>query len=163
VSEATVSSENSMPPGWRRIKLAQICELNPRRPPIEREAEALTTFIPMSAMSENGGGITATAKRPFREVKKGYTYFADGDVLFAKITPCMENGKHTIARNLVDGFGFGSTEFHVLRPGRSVVSEWIHFCLIQGWPPDSRAAINHQASRAVSNGGILSNRRGLRR
>jgi type I restriction enzyme, S subunit len=51
--------------------------------------------------------------------------------LFAKITPCMQNGKHAIARNLTDGIGFGSTEFHVLRPGPRATAEWIHFFLSQ--------------------------------
>ena len=54
--------------------------------------------------------------KPFGQIKKGYTFFTEGDVLFAKITPCMQNGKHAVARNLLGGVGFGSTEFHVLRP-----------------------------------------------
>lgn len=128
--ELNVCATN-LPVSWQRVKLAQVCELNPRRPTIERDAESLTTFVPMSAVAENGQGITAPAQRPFREVRKGYTYFADGDILFAKITPCMENGKHAIARNLVDGFGFGSTEFHVLRPRAETISEWLHFFVMQ--------------------------------
>ena len=54
--------------------------------------------------------------KPYSEVKKGFTYFAENDVLFAKITPCMENGKGAIAKGLSNGIGAGSTEFHVLRP-----------------------------------------------
>jgi len=80
----------------------------------------------MSAVDEVAGTITGMQTRPFREIRRGYTYFAEGDVLFAKITPCMQNGKSAIARNLADGLGFGSTEFHVLRPGPDVTAEWVH-------------------------------------
>jgi len=79
----------------------------------------------MTAVDEQTGTIGAAEVRPFAEVKKGYTYFEENDVLFAKITPCMENGKAAIARNLLNGFGFGSTEFHVLRPSSFVISDWI--------------------------------------
>jgi len=79
----------------------------------------------MSAVAENGGGIVRPETRPFGQVAKGYTFFAEGDVIFAKITPCMQNGKHAIAGNLLDGIGFGSTEFHVFRPRGEIISEWI--------------------------------------
>jgi type I restriction enzyme S subunit len=79
----------------------------------------------MSAVDDLTGTIANAETRPFAEVQKGYTYFEEGDVLFAKITPCMENGKSAIARGLIGGFGFGSTEFHVLRPTGEVTSEWI--------------------------------------
>lgn len=60
-------------------------------------------------------------------MKKGYTAFSDGDVLFAKITPCMENGKAALASGLAGGRGFGSTEFHVLRARESVLPEWVYY------------------------------------
>lgn len=63
----------------------------------------------------------------YGEVKKGYTVFQDGDILFAKITPCMENGKGALAPNLINGIGFGSTEFHVLRPIDSRDTAFIYF------------------------------------
>jgi type I restriction enzyme S subunit len=85
----------------------------------------------MSAVAERGLGIVAPLVRPFAEVRKGYTYFADGDVLFAKITPCMQNGKHAIARGLIGGIGFGSTEFHVIRPRSEVLPEWVLLYLVQ--------------------------------
>ena len=80
----------------------------------------------MASVSEATGTIALPEIRFFSEVSKGYTYFEEGDVLFAKITPCMQNGKHTIADKLINGFGFGSTEFHVIRPGNEITSEWIH-------------------------------------
>jgi type I restriction enzyme S subunit len=85
----------------------------------------------MPAVDDRKGVIQDPEVRPYREVKKGYTYFASGDVLFAKITPCMQNGKQAIARELVDGIGFGSTEFHVIRPRSEICPEWIHFFIRQ--------------------------------
>ena len=114
-----------LPARWRWVRLGEVCSLNPRRPRIQRDPGEPTTFVPMTAVDEQTGTIVAAEVRPFEEVKKGYTYFEENDVLFAKITPCMENGKAAIARNLLDGFGFGSTEFHVLRPSSFVISEWI--------------------------------------
>ena len=64
-----------------------------------------------------------------KDVIKGYTNFRDGDVLLAKITPCFENGKRAIANNLLNGIGFGSTEFHVLRPKDEVTSDWIFYAI----------------------------------
>lgn len=119
------------PARWPTASLRDVCELNPRRPTLERSDAAATTFVSMSAVEENGLGITGATTRPYGEVKKGYTYFAEGDVLFAKITPCMQNGKHAVARNLIDGFGFGSTEFHVLRPQARLRAEWVHLFLMQ--------------------------------
>ena len=74
----------------------------------------------MAAVAENCSGIISREQREFREVASGYTYFEEGDVLFAKITPCLQNGKHTLASGLAGGFGFGTTEFHVIRAGPGV-------------------------------------------
>ncbi|MCQ6281071.1 restriction endonuclease subunit S [Bacillus sp. EB600] len=62
------------------------------------------------------GSVGKIEIKEFDKVKKGYTYFADNDILFAKITPCMENGKGTLVRSLHNGVGYGSTEFFVIRP-----------------------------------------------
>lgn len=140
-TETTTEPRRELPRGWRLEKLAAVCELNPRRPTFQRNDETPTTFVPMPAVDENSGTITAPEVRPFGEVKKGYTYFAEDDVLFAKITPCMQNGKHAIACNLIDGVGFGSTEFHVIRPGSQVLPEWIHFFVRQ--PAVLKAAEAH--------------------
>lgn len=81
----------------------------------------------MASVDEVSGTIATPQHRPFVEVKKGYTHFQDDDVLFAKITPCMENGKAAIATNLVGGLGFGSTEFHVLRSKGEVLPAWLFY------------------------------------
>ena len=100
--------------GWGLSKLGQNCVVNPRRPKdIPDDCEV--TFVPMPSVSEHGQ-MDCSETKPYGEVKKSFTYFAENDVLFAKITPCMENGKGAIARGLSNGIGAGSTEFHVLRP-----------------------------------------------
>ena len=114
-----------LPSGWRWVRIGEVCTINPRRPQIRRKLDEPTTFVPMMAVDEESGTIVSAETRPFNQVKKGYTYFEEEDVLFAKITPCMENGKSAIVRGLCGGIGFGSTEFHVLRPKELVIPEWI--------------------------------------
>jgi type I restriction enzyme S subunit len=114
---------------WPIAKLSDIAEINPRRPTIDREDEVLTSFVPMEAVNDVLGEVTQRVTRPYSEVKKGYTYFENGDVIFAKITPCMQNGKHAVLNDLEGGFGFGSTEFHVIRPSDELTPEWIHYYL----------------------------------
>ena len=120
-----------LPDGWRWVQLGEICDANPRRAAIKRDDSSPTSFIPMECVEAISGTVSDLRVRPYGEIKKGYTFFSERDVLFAKITPCMQNGKHVIARNLIDGIGFGSTEFHVLRPGGNVISEIIWFYLRQ--------------------------------
>ena len=75
--------------------------------------------------------LNVTQQRSLRSVAGSYTYFADGDVLLAKITPCFENGKLGIARDLKNGVGFGSSEFVVLRPGNDLIAEWLYYYLVR--------------------------------
>ena len=96
-------------------KLGNCCELNPRRPNLTLKDTDKVSFVPMPAVSENGY-LQDVTDEDYRKVKKGFTYFENDDVLFAKITPCMENGKGAIAVGLTNNIGMGSTEFHVLRP-----------------------------------------------
>jgi type I restriction enzyme, S subunit len=115
---------------WTESPMSDIAEINPRRPGDIRELpdEHLVTFVPMPAVCGATGAITNAERRPLSDVRKGFTYFAEGDVIFAKITPCMQNGKSAIARGLANGLGFGSTEFHVIRPDlRKAIPEWLHF------------------------------------
>ena len=78
----------------------------------------MVSFIEMASVSDEGY-ISEKVDRPLGEVLKGsYTYFSEGDIIIAKITPCMENGKCAIARNLTNHIGFGSSEFHVLECGK---------------------------------------------
>lgn len=126
-----MADQSKLPKGWEWKRLREICEINPRdRLSPDLDDETPVTFVPMQAVSENGM-IKAPEVRPLKAVKKGYTRFKDGDVLFAKITPCMENGKTAIARGLCNGLGFGSTEFHILRPRERVIADWVHLFIRQ--------------------------------
>lgn len=123
------------PQGWREVALLDVCELNPSLSADERPtAETPVSFVPMSGVDEVRGVIAAPEAKPFVDVQKGYTPFREGDVLFAKVTPCMENGKAAIAQHLLNGLGFGSTEFHVLRPdARVVLPEFVFHFIRQPW------------------------------
>jgi len=120
-----------LPEGWKWVRLGEVCEVNPSRPRgFFRSPDTPTTFIPMAAVDEKSGTYKPEIV-PYSKVSKGYTYFEENDVLFAKITPCMQNGKHVIAKNLIDGIGFGTTEFHVLRAKKEIIPEWIWYFIRQ--------------------------------
>ena len=128
LAEVYPTFEDSLPEGWSFLSLPDICGVNPTRPrTLTQSDETMTSFVPMAAVDDREGRITDLQARPFAEVKRGYTYFEENDVLFAKITPCMENGKAAVARGLISRFGFGSTEFHVLRPTNRILPEWIYY------------------------------------
>lgn len=110
-----------------KVPLSELCYINPSKKEIENiDKEFPVTFLPMANVSENGE-LDLSETRLIKEVFESFTYFREGDVLFAKITPCMENGKGAIARNLINNIGFGSTEFHVLRPKENVNSTWLYY------------------------------------
>jgi type I restriction enzyme, S subunit len=108
------------------VPLIDAIELNPRPDRSALSDHLEVSFVPMAAVEAVTGRMDATAVRQFGEVKKGYTVFSEGDVLFAKITPCMENGKMAVARGLRNGVGCGSTEFHVLRPRAGVDPQYVY-------------------------------------
>ena len=115
---------------WKIAKFENFCEINPNKKSIENiEDSTEVSFIPMAAVSEKGEIDTSEIKT-YSEVKKGFTSFSDKDVLFAKITPCMENGKGAVAEGLKNNLGFGSTEFHVLRPKQELCdSYWLYYLM----------------------------------
>jgi len=84
-------------------------------------------FVPMASVGAADGSIDVSTKRPYAEVKKGFTSFQSGDVLFAKITPCMENGKMAVVPDLENHYGFGSTEFHVIRPKAGIDPKYVYY------------------------------------
>ena len=110
--------------------IGQICTVNPRKSELSKlPADTVVSFVPMVDLNENQIAFVAKENQILGEVGASYTYFADNDVLLAKVTPCFENGKAGIARNLKNGIGFGSSEFYVLRSSRQVLPEWIYFCV----------------------------------
>jgi type I restriction enzyme S subunit len=98
----------------QRVPLAKLAEINPSRLTASLLPTDEVSFIPMGDVTESGRW-TGSQTRILADVRSGFTCFAEGDVLFAKITPCMENGKGCLAKGLANSVGFGSTEFHVLR------------------------------------------------
>lgn len=108
--------------------LIDCCEINPRRPLLNILDSDLVSFVPMASVNENGF-LQDLVDEEYGKVKKGFTYFENNDVLFAKITPCMENGKGAIAHSLTNGIGMGSTEFHVLRPIKNISNPYWLLCL----------------------------------
>lgn len=115
-----------LPRGWAKTRLSEICEVNPRVDKSAFEADTVVSFVPMSAVEAETAKIDISETRTFAQVKQGYTPFKRGDVLFAKITPCMENGKMAIVPEMVSEYGFGSTEFHVLRPAKGIEPKLIY-------------------------------------
>ncbi|EAI4024970.1 restriction endonuclease [Campylobacter coli] len=125
----------STPPkdGWKRISLKneQYIELNPSKKEISKlDENMLVSFIEMASVSDKGY-IQSKIDRSLNEVRKGYTYFIENDILIAKITPCMENGKCAIAKNLTNNIGFGSTEFHIFRAKTGLDSSFLFYNLNQ--------------------------------
>ena len=96
-------------------RLKYLTKINPVKSETNLQATDLVSFVPMDAVSENGG-LRTDEDRELDDVYTGYTYFKEGDIVIAKITPCFENGKASIATGLTNGTGFGTTELHVLRP-----------------------------------------------
>ena len=119
-----------VPEGWEEIRLKRVAKLNTTRSEVSGlDPGTSVSFLPMDAVGELGGLVLDT-DRPLRDVASGYTYFADGDVLVAKITPCFENGKGALAKGLTNGIGFGTTELHTLRPGPSLRAEFLFYLSI---------------------------------
>lgn len=102
-----------LPSNWRWSQIAEIGVLSPRN---EVADDVPVSFVPMSMIAADYGVTSAHEVRRWGEIKKGYTHFAEGDVGLAKITPCFENGKSTVFRNLTGGLGSGTTELHIVRP-----------------------------------------------
>lgn len=123
----STSVDHRLPRSWTIAQIADLAEINPRLGKSDIDDGIEVSFVPMPAVEAGNGRIDVTATRRFSEVKKGYTPFREGDVLFAKITPCMENGKMAVVPALHSGLGFGSTEFHVLRPKDGVSGQFLYY------------------------------------
>lgn len=122
----------NIPAHWEVKKLGEVVLLNPKLSKDDKHTDDFEVqFIPMKLVAEESGKIELTQTRKYSEVKKGYTPMGNGDIIFAKVTPCMENGKIACVDNLKNGVGFGSTEFHVLRSGESVLNKYVFYYVVQ--------------------------------
>jgi type I restriction enzyme S subunit len=117
----------SLPISWCSAQIVEVSLVNPTIDKSAFSDDLEISFVPMSAVQAGTGAIDVTESRKFADVKKGYTPFREGDVLFAKITPCMENGKMAVVPALRNGLGFGSTEFHVLRAQPGFSSAYLYY------------------------------------
>jgi len=118
------------PKGWCITNIDDIGIINPKSFDYQISDETIISFLPMKCVSEMSGILDLSIIKPYLEIKKGYSKFQNGDLLFAKITPCMENGKITIAKNLVNNVGCGTTEFHIIRFNSKINAEFYrHFFL----------------------------------
>lgn len=116
---------------WPIRTLADVCKIKPPKSEARRllAGTDLVSFVPMEYLGIDEKILIPIQEKPLAEVAGSYTYFADDDVLLAKITPCFENGKLGIAANLTNGIGFGSSEYIVFRPDKSVDKEWLYYFL----------------------------------
>jgi type I restriction enzyme S subunit len=116
---------------WQTKPLVEACQIKPPKSEARERvaANALVSFAPMEDLGIDRKFLNASQTKPLASVVGSYTYFSDGDVLLAKITPCFENGKLGIAKNLSNGIGFGSSEFFVFRPSPNLDKEFLYYFL----------------------------------
>lgn len=112
---------------WEEKKLGEVCSVNPRKIDAKNLDDNLeVSFIPMAAVSDVLGEIVNPEVKNLEDVRTGFTNFAEGDVIFAKITPCMENGKSAVVGPLLNDIGYGSTEFYVLRCKEELYNKYLY-------------------------------------
>ena len=120
-----------VPEHWSVRRLRFVAELNPSKSEISQlDRETVVSFLPMESVGDDGT-LSLDKEKTIGEVESGYTYFRDGDVTVAKITPCFENGKGALMYGLTNGIGFGTTELIVVRPRPDeVLGTYLHFLFI---------------------------------
>jgi type I restriction enzyme S subunit len=132
------STEGAKESDSRVVPLGKVVDFNPRLGKDELADDSLASFIPMKCVEKESGRFEPLGDRKVAEVRKGYTPFRDGDVIFAKVTPCMENGKAAVLKGLTNGVGFGSTEFFALRPKNGLEAKYLfHFILQSNFRRDA--------------------------
>ncbi|WP_292590153.1 restriction endonuclease subunit S [Mesotoga sp. UBA5557] len=135
-----------IPTNWRVYRLKELAKINPSKTEKNHLPDDLeVSFVPMESIGEYGGISGAEAKK-LLDVKQGYTYFAEGDLIVAKITPCFENYKGAIASDLVNGIGFGTTELFVLRPNERSDSRYLFYVSISKAFRETGSKIMHGAA-----------------
>lgn len=114
---------NNLPKGWTACEVSSIAEVNPPKP--KAAPDELVSFVGMADVSEDMR-LVHHSPRPYAAVANGFTGFQENDILVAKITPCFENGKGALVTGLVNGKGFGSTEFHVIRASDEAIRRLLY-------------------------------------
>ncbi|MGM8935302.1 restriction endonuclease subunit S [Pseudomonas neustonica] len=118
---------------WKNVRLAECCEIKPPKAEAKKTLKEsdLVSFVPMNNLGIDTPNLALEEDKALSEVTGSYTYFAENDVLLAKITPCFENGKLGIAKGLTNGVGFGSSEFIVFRTSDQLVPEYLYYYLLR--------------------------------
>jgi len=119
--------------GWEEKTLGEVCKIKPSKSEAREKLNEndVVSFVPMEDLGINQKILIPTKERTLKEVQGSYTYFSKGDVLLAKITPCFENGKLGIAKNLKNNIGFGSSEYIVFRSNQDLSSEYLYYFLLR--------------------------------
>jgi type I restriction enzyme S subunit len=126
-SDSGIEWLDEAPVHWNTKRMRFVVELNPSKQEIRaNDAGFEVSFLPMEAIGDDGQ-LSLAATRELAEVQSGYTYFAQGDVAVAKITPCFENGKGAVMQGLRNGIGFGTTELTIIRPSRNIDSVYLYY------------------------------------
>ncbi|HEJ1381046.1 MULTISPECIES: N-6 DNA methylase [Pseudomonadaceae] len=153
--EWNLSGERYLTSGYQHahyevVTLGEVCQVNPKKSELEGTDPATTlSFVPMQDLGENTISFTPKQVRKLSEVREGaYTYFRNGDVLLAKVTPCFENGKAGLAQGLENGIGFGSSEFYVLRASARVIPEFLY------WMVTSNRFRDEATAKMTGTGGL---------
>jgi type I restriction enzyme, S subunit len=138
----------SLPHGWADAALLDVVNINPPNPDAVPSDDMLVSFVPMALVEELSGRLDPSTHRRWRDVKKGFSRFQEGDVVIAKITPSMENGKAAVAQGLAHGVGAGTTELHVLRPRAGVEARYLlHYILQEGFRRRARGRMTGTAGQ----------------
>ena len=129
VAEKAQEAYGDLPEGWISRRLRFDARLNPKKSSLNMDPGELVSFIPMDAVGEFGG-LDLSETRELIEVYDGYTYFAEGDLCIAKITPSFENGKGSLTEKLTNGIGFGTTELHIVRASDTIARRFLFYVSI---------------------------------
>ncbi|MEN4635551.1 restriction endonuclease subunit S [Pantoea agglomerans] len=121
-------SAGKLPEGWVVSTIGEVCDINPKH---KHDDDLDVGFMPMADVPTDYLGTCSYETRKWKDVKKGFTQFANNDVIFAKITPCFENGKAAVINNFPNGYGAGSTEYFVLRSVSNRVNPYLLLALVK--------------------------------
>lgn len=136
-------SAGKLPEGWATSTISEICNLNPK---LKLDDDLDIGFMPMAGVPTTYLGICNFETKKWSEVKKGFTQFQNGDVIFAKITPCFENGKAVVIKEFPNGYGAGSTEYYVLRSINGLINPHWLFALVKTKDFLTNGALNMSGS-----------------
>jgi type I restriction enzyme S subunit len=124
-------TNSAEPSDWETARIGDVVDFAPKKPNHLKASKEECSFLPMAAVQELTGAIDLGQTISHEKaLAKTLTFFNEGDVLFAKVTPCMENGKIAVARGLTNQMGYGSTEFHVLSPKESLLADYLRYFLV---------------------------------